>query len=51
MVYHNIKYFSKEAKILPLEGVTVFVPKKMIYHIEHFELEYLVESLGGKFVH
>ncbi|CAK77092.1 unnamed protein product (macronuclear) [Paramecium tetraurelia] len=41
----------KEAKILPLEGVIIFVPKRMNYHIEHFELEYLVESLGGKFVH
>ncbi|CAD8153535.1 unnamed protein product [Paramecium pentaurelia] len=41
----------KEAKIFPLKGVTIFVPKRMIYHIEHFELEYLVESLGGKLVH
>ncbi|CAK77932.1 unnamed protein product (macronuclear) [Paramecium tetraurelia] len=41
----------KDAKIMPLKGVTIFVPKRMNYHIEHFELEYLVESLGGKFVH
>ncbi|CAD8074410.1 unnamed protein product [Paramecium sonneborni] len=41
----------RSAKILPLNDIIIFVPKKMIYHIEHFELEYLIDTLGGKFVY
>ncbi|CAD8069854.1 unnamed protein product [Paramecium sonneborni] len=41
----------KQDKIQPLDDITIFVPKKMVYHIEHFELEFLIETLGGKFVH